>query len=274
MSWDDLLLNPFHRSRHRRDLMSNWNDPHVDHGLWSKNVKRNQSDRTHSSASSHYFFHFFGFGIQAWSIMVRSRLCQCSFGRSICPKHYSPRPEGESHRFSRENQSNLHLRMWIPNQRRVWFFLLCTTGIIYALYQLDIDVCRLSHVEVIESDWNHVSICYLEIILSNWLYRFATTEMRRRKIEKKINEVNNELTLVMPLVMPKRFFTSQLSTLDVPYITYLPLNFRTLKPRSQSSPAIQSRIRSTPSGEILSWRKTLFLPALFLYLTHFLISSV
>ncbi len=56
----------------------------------------------------------------------------------------------------------------------------------------------------------------------------------------------------MPLVIPKKFLTSQLSKLDVPYITYFPLNLSKLSPRSQSSPAIQSRTRSIPSGVILN----------------------
>ena len=59
-------------------------------------------------------------------------------------------------------------------------------------------------------------------------------------------------TFVIPLVKPKKFLASHVSTLDVPYITYLPLNFNRLRPRSQSSPAIQSKIRSTPSGANLN----------------------
>lgn len=55
----------------------------------------------------------------------------------------------------------------------------------------------------------------------------------------------------MPFVKPKRFFASQVSTLDVPYMMYFPLNFNKARPRSQSSPPIQSKTRSTPSGAIL-----------------------
>ncbi len=58
-------------------------------------------------------------------------------------------------------------------------------------------------------------------------------------------------TFVIPFARPNRFLTSQLSKLDVPYIIYLPLNLSKARPRSQSSPAIQSSTRSTPSGATL-----------------------
>ncbi len=70
------------------------------------------------------------------------------------------------------------------------------------------------------------------------------------QFERENNNFNIH-TLAIPLAIPNKFFASQLSKLDVPYITYFPLNLSKPRPRSQSSPAIQSRTRSTPSGAIL-----------------------
>ena len=75
--------------------------------------------------------------------------------------------------------------------------------------------------------------------------------MKSKEYDKTMNIILKIYTFVIPLVIPKRFLASQVSKLDVPYIIYFPLNLSKLRPRSQSSPAIQSRIRSIPSGNIL-----------------------